>query len=129
MKQLVGRWEIGGLREIWCAELQKGFWCESDQFPLKRSMYYVTEGEVRFTIYDTEFIAKAEHVVDIPKFAHYRAEALSDAVVYDVGGLPLWEAFLEDRESILTRAPERWPLEAKQIREKFIIPITSIGLQ
>jgi hypothetical protein len=92
-------------------------------------MYYVWRGEVRFKVYDTEFVAKDENVVDIPKFAEHEAEVLSDAIVYDVGGLPMWEAFLEDRKSILKHSPARWddPTEVEALCQKYSVPIQTFG--
>jgi quercetin dioxygenase-like cupin family protein len=129
MKQLIGRWEMAGLRELWCAEAEKGFWAESWEFPLTRTMYYICTGEVKFNIYDTEFVAGPDRIVDIPKFAKHRMEVLSDAVIYDAAGVPRWEAFLEDRQAVLHNAPQRWenPDEVKAMCDKYQIPFQAFG--
>ena len=86
MKMLIARWETGGVKEVWAAEMEKGFCAESNPYPLKTEMLYVTEGEIKVTVYDDTFIAHKECIVKLPKYGEYRIEALSDAVVYDVGG-------------------------------------------
>jgi len=91
-------------------------------------MYYIREGEVKFKIYNEEFTAKSECIVRIPSFAHYTAEALVDSDVYDVGGLPRWYAYLQDRESIMTLDPDRWakPETKAELKKKFNVEIKSI---
>ena len=106
-KMITARWENGGLCEMWCFEMKQGFFAESDRYPKVTDLYYVTEGEIKFKVYDEEFIAKAEHVVKIPRYAPRSFEALTDAVMYDVGGMPLWFSYFVDRESILGLDPER----------------------
>ena len=96
MKMLIARWETGGVKEVWAAEMEKGFTAQSNPYPLKTEMLYVTEGEVRFTVYDDTFIAKRECIVKLPKYGEYRVEALTDAVVYDVGGQTEWFTFFRD---------------------------------
>lgn len=121
MKMISARWENGGLCEMWAAEMSKGFSVKSDPYPLHLELYYVTAGEVKFTVFDEEFIAGPECVVKIPKLARFSITALSDAVMYDVGGLPRWYAYLQDRASILSNDPERAgnPETFRTLRDKF----------
>ena len=100
MKMLIARWETGGVKEVWAAEMEKGFTAASNPWPLRTEMLYVTKGEVRFTVYDDTFIAHKECIVKLPKYGEYRIEALSDAVVYDVGGQTEWFLLFRDRGSI-----------------------------
>ena len=128
-KMLAGRWESGGLCELWCFELEKGFFAESYPYPGTQDLYYVTEGEIKFKVYDEEFVAKTEHLVKIPKYAPRSFEALTDAVMYDVGGLPRWDAYLADRESVLALDPERAakPETLDGLQKKFGIPYNKFG--
>ena len=107
MKMITARWENGGLCEMWCFEMKKGFYGKSYPFPANTDLYYVTDGEVKFNVYDEEFVAKKEHLVKIPKYAPRSFEAQTDAVMYDVGGLTRWYAYFMDRESIMALDPER----------------------
>jgi len=127
-KMLTGRWENQGSLEMWCFELSKGTEVESNRYLMQRQMYYVTSGEVKFKIFDQEFVAKAENIVNIPSFARFKAEALTDAVVYDVGGLPRWYAYFKDRASIMKLDPERWekPETKTELQKKYGIEIKSV---
>ena len=108
MKMLIARWETAGVKEVWAAELEKGFTACSNPYPLKTEMLYVTEGEVKFTVYDDTFVAHEACIVKLPKYGEYRIEALRDAVVYDVGGQTAWFNFFRDRSSIRERDPARF---------------------
>ncbi|MDR0838721.1 MAG: hypothetical protein LBN99_03665 [Oscillospiraceae bacterium] len=129
-KMLTGRWENSGLCELWCFELKKGFKATSYPFPANTDLYYVTEGEVKFKVYDEEFIAKPEHLVKIPMYAPRSFEALSDAVVYDVSGAPRWYAYLQDREGILAdpeRADKQETLET--LRKRYGVHYNQLGAE
>jgi quercetin dioxygenase-like cupin family protein len=125
MKMIVARWENGGLIEMWAAEMDKGFKAKSIKFPTHLEMYYVTAGSVKFTVLGEEFTAGPECVVRVPKLAEFTIEALADSVVYDVGGLPRWYAYLQDRASILANDPARAkdPAVFASLREKFDIQL------
>ena len=107
MKMITARWENGGLNEMWAAEMEKGFYAEWKPYPTEQEMYYATDGEVKFKVYDQEFIAYKECIVRIPKYAEHSLTALTDAVMYDVGGLTRWHAFLLDRQCMKKGDPER----------------------
>ena len=131
MKMLAGRWENGGLCELWCFEMKKGFFAKSYKYPAYQDLYYVTDGEIKFKVYDEEFVAKKEHLVKIPKYAPRSFEVLTDAVMYDVGGLPRWDAYLTDRESVLALDPDRAakPETLDELRKKFGVPYCEFGLK
>ena len=129
MKMIIARWETGGVKEVWAAEMEKGFVAESNRYPLKTEMLYVTEGEVKFTVYDDTFIAHKECVVKLPKYGEYRIEALTDAVVYDVNGRSEWFNYFVQRKSILASDPVRAadPETMAELKRRFGIEIRSIG--
>ena len=108
--------EILTVKEVWAAEMERGFTAASNPYPLKTEMLYVTEGEVRFQVYDDTFIAHPECIVKLPKYGEYRLEALSDAVVYDVGGQTEWFTLLRDCASIRSADPARFA-DAEAMRE------------
>lgn len=128
MKLIIARWETGGVKEIWAAEMEKGFRAESVRYPSKAEMFYITDGEVKFKIYDDEFVAHKECIVKIPKYARYEIEALSDAVMYDVNGQTDWFNYFLERKTILTAEPARLddPDNVKALKRKHFMDIQSI---
>ena len=123
MKMISARWENGGVCEMWAADMQKGFSVKSDPYIIHPDLFYITSGQVKFTVYGEEFIAGPECVVKAPKLSNYTIEALSDAVMYDVGGVPRWYAYLQDRSSVMQNDPERAKdaETLKSLREKFFV--------
>ncbi|MCL2121512.1 MAG: cupin domain-containing protein [Clostridiales bacterium] len=124
-KMITARWENGGINELWAYEMEKGFKVKTRKFCTQPQMYYVTAGQVKFTVFDEEFIAKPGCVVKVPKLGNCSIEALTDAVIYDVGGLPRMQAYMLDRASILKYDPERAkdPATFANLREKFNIQL------
>jgi len=124
-KMISARWENGGVCEMWAYEMEKGFIAKTRKFSTLPQLYYVTAGQVKFTVFDEEFMAKPGCVVKVPKLANCSIEALSDAVVYDTGGLPRMQAYMLDRASILKYDPERAkdPATFDELREKFGIQL------
>ena len=107
VKLMVGRWECAGVREINYFEFEKGFKAETVDFPAYRELYYVREGEIKFKIFDDEFIARPENLVDIPKYLPHSIEALTKSAMYDMGGMTCWYDFLHDYTTIIKKDPER----------------------
>ncbi len=129
MKMLVARWEAGGVKEVWGAEMEKGFFAESNRYPLRTDMLYVTDGQIRVTVYDDSFIAGKECIVKLPKYGEYRIEALTDAVVYDVNGQAAWFNYFLDRKSVIASDPARAadPEFMKKLKAKYGVEIARIG--
>ena len=96
MKMITARWENGGKKEIWRIEMEPGFYAEWDEYPTVQDLFYVTEGKVKFKVYDTEFTAEKDCLVKIPKYAPRSFEAAEPAVMYDVGGVTRWYGLLQD---------------------------------
>jgi mannose-6-phosphate isomerase-like protein (cupin superfamily) len=130
MKMLTARWENGGINELWRAEMAPGFHAEWDDFPTTPELFYVVEGQVRFKIYDDEFVAGPDSLVKIPKYAPHSIKALSSSAMYDLGGTTRWYAFLQDRASILKYDPDRAkkPETMSALKAKFGCQIKSFGL-
>ena len=130
MKMITARWENGGVNEMWAAEMEPGFCAEWTEFPTENEMYYVTEGEIRFKVYDEEFTAYPECFVKIPMYATRSIRAVKKSVMYDIGGLTRWQAFLSDRAAILndpSRADNKELIE--NIKLKYGCQIKSISMQ
>jgi hypothetical protein len=58
-------------------------------------------------------------------------EVLEDAVMYDVGGLPRWNDYLTDRDSVLALDPERAakPETLDEMRKKFGVHYKEFGVR
>ena len=121
MKMLVARWEYGGKKELWCAEMKAGFSAKWEDYTPAQDLYYITSGKVRFNIYGEEFVAGQDSLVKIPKYASRSLVVEEDAVMYDIGGQTRWLALLEDWFSLKKFAPERAadPNEIKALKKKF----------
>jgi quercetin dioxygenase-like cupin family protein len=131
LKIITQRWENAGCNELCCAEMEPGFTAEWVKYPTNRELFYVRNGEVKFKIFNEEFIADSECLVNIPKFAPHSLEALTKAEVYDMGGLTLWASFLHDYMSIKTYDPERFgkPETIEELKKKFNCQIQCIGMK
>jgi mannose-6-phosphate isomerase-like protein (cupin superfamily) len=131
MKMLTTRWENGGVNELWAAEMEPGFYAEWTQYPAAAEMYYITAGEIRFKVYDNEFIAYPECLGKIPKFADHSFHVQRKAVMYDIGGLTRWQALLEDYASICAYDPDRAkdPEAMERLKAKYGCLIKSFGMR
>jgi mannose-6-phosphate isomerase-like protein (cupin superfamily) len=130
MKMITARWENGGVNEMWAAEMEPGFYAEWVEFPTENEMYYVTEGEIRFKVYDEEFIAYPECFVKIPLYASHSIHAQRKSVMYDIGGLTRWQAFLQDRSAILkdpARANDPGVIDG--LKKRYGCQIKSFGMR
>ena len=107
MKMMTRRWENGGHCEMWAMELDQGFKAVSDKYLNHSELYYITAGQVKFRIWEDEYIAGPECVVKVPALANFDFTATKDSVMYDVGGVSRWQAYLSDRASVLQYDPER----------------------
>ena len=129
MKMITARWENGGINEMWAAEMEAGLCVEWDDYPTDSEMFYVTVGEIKFKVYDEVFTAFPECVVKIPIFAPHEIEVRKQSVMYDIGGLTRWQAFLQDRSAIL-RDPDRAsdPSVMEALKQKYRCQIKSIRI-
>ena len=130
MKMIVGRWECGGVREIWRAEMKKGFHAEWVDFPTLPELFYVTEGTVKFKVYGEEYTAFPDCLVKIPKLAPHSLIAETDAAMYDLAGLTCWYGFLHDLSAIKKSDPGKAkdPEFLKELRAATDCMIKSIGV-
>ena len=131
MKMLVARWEYGGKKELWCAEMQPGFSVTWEDYTPAQDLYYITKGKVRFKIYDEEFVAGQDSLVKIPKYASRSLVVEEDAVMYDIGGQTRWLALLEDLFSMRKYDPARAadPAQIAALKKKFGCFVDKIGMK
>ena len=130
MRVIVERWENGGMKEMVCAVAEPGFTAEWVKYPPLRELFYVRKGKVKFKVFNEEFIADDECVVDIPRFAPHSMEVLEHSEIYDMGGQSWWSMFFQCLQSIKVRNPDRYTEEnVEALKKKFKIQIKSIGMK
>ncbi len=131
MKILTQRWENAGANELCCAEMEPGFTAEWVKYPKNRELLYLRSGRIKFKVFNEEFVAYDECVINIPKFAPHSLEALEKSELYDLGGLTFWSSFMHDYMSIKTYDPERLkqPGVVDGLKDKFNCPIKCIGMK
>ncbi len=129
LKMITARWENGGKKELWLAEMQKGFHAEWDAYPVVQDLFYVTEGKIKFRVYDEEFVAEKDCLVKIPKYAPRQFEVLEDAKMYDIGGITRWYALLQDWQALKKFRPEQATAEEfEKMRKRFDCFVKSYGI-
>ncbi|MGC2872304.1 cupin domain-containing protein [Ihubacter sp. rT4E-8] len=107
IRQKVGRWECGGVKEVWEAFLQKGL-CVEWHYPNQNwELYYVADGKIRFDVEGETYIAEKDCLVHIPPYHTHELEVLEDARVFDYGGETCTLELLEDYKSFQTHQPEK----------------------
>ncbi len=107
LKQKVGRWECGGVKEVWQADLKKGLKVSFDYPHRNWELYYVAKGKVCFTVEGEEYLATDECLVHIPPYHKHTIEVLEDSEVFDYGGETFTMDLLEDYNAIKTNTPEK----------------------
>ena len=127
MKVIVERWENGGVKELVLAEMEPGFTAEWVKYPPLRELLYVRKGKVKFTVLGQEFVADDECLVNIPRFAPHRLEALERSEVYDLGGQSYWSLFFQGYEFLRADPARLTPEAVEALKQKFSIPICRIG--
>ena len=108
LKLKVGRWETGGLKEVWQLRLSSGFkfsWGVTHPFPL---LYDVYSGSVRVSPEGMEpFTAKARDLLHIPKFLSGSVEALEDTVLLDMGCQGFLTRFMDELNVHKVKEPRK----------------------
>lgn len=128
MKMITSRWENGGKKEIWRIEMEPGFYARWDEYPTVQDLFYVTEGKVKFKVYDTEFTAEKDCLVKIPKYAPRSFVVTERAAMYDVGGITRWYGLLQDFTALKKYDPQNAGQDAyDEMRKKFACHIKSWG--
>lgn len=107
LKLKVGKWETGGVKEVWHASLKQGLKVSFDYPHPHYELYYVTGGRIKLTVLGEEFIAEKDTLIRIPPFRKHSFEVLEDATLFDYGGETDLMALLEDYKSVMTNDPAR----------------------
>jgi mannose-6-phosphate isomerase-like protein (cupin superfamily) len=107
MKQVVTRAESNGKNEMWRLELEDGFSVDYQDIVPNADFFYVTEGEVEFTVAGKTFTACHDCLVKIPNYVPRAFRARGKAAMYDIGGMTHWLDVIEDYLSLKRFRPER----------------------
>lgn len=125
LKLKVEKFETGGVKEIWCADVKKGLKAEY-KYPNKDfALLYVKSGKLELTIDHANghpetqtFIVEGSSIIHIPPYHTYTIRVLEDAAVYDYGGEFNLKACLEDMQTKLQAEPQA--LDDEEARLKFL---------
>ena len=119
LRQVVGRWETGGLYEVWRVQARRGLSVRWDDPHPDWELYQVTRGRVRFEVLGETFEATDGQLVRIPPYTAHALRVLSDeAVVHDMGCPIRLLSLLEDRLSLAQHRPQ--VLQDPQTRRAFL---------
>lgn len=117
LRLVIGRWECNGVKEVWKADLEKGFKVCWDYPNPNDELYYVCSGRVGCKVLDEEFEAGPDCLIHIPPYTSHRFEALEDSQIYDCGCAARLLDLLEDIESLKQYQPEK--LEDKDFMTQY----------
>ena len=107
MRQKVGRWETGGVKEIWELNMEDGFYVKWGKPNPSTYVYYVVKGSVRFNVYGSEFLAPHDSIVRVPTYAIHSFRSEGKSIMYDLAGEAMMFDFLQDCESYKVYSPEK----------------------
>ncbi|MBQ6603419.1 MAG: cupin domain-containing protein [Eubacterium sp.] len=128
LKMITARWENGGKKEIWLAEMEPGFCAKWDDYPVTQDLFYVQSGKVKFNIYGEDYTAGSGCLVKIPKYAPRSFEVLEDTAMYDLGGITRWYALVADFAALKKYEPEQATKEAfDEMRKKYGCQVKEYG--
>jgi len=131
LRQKVGRWETEGEFELWEVNMKAGFYAKSPKPCPKPCIFYITEGSVKFKVFNEEFVAPADSVVHLPPYAVFSFEALEDTKMYDyVIGCMLYD-YLSEIQSYETFEPDKFKegTIVKELQKKWGCYITEYGMK
>ena len=108
LKLKIGRWEMGGVKEIWQLHMKAGCsfsWVPTNIFNL---LYDVYDGsvEVRPDGMDP-FVANTRDMIHVPRYLGGSITALKDTVLFDIGCQGYMMQYLDEVNSIKASAPEK----------------------
>lgn len=107
MRQKIGRWETNGMYEVWEFNMDDGYFTRFDNPSPKASIYYITEGNVRFKVFNKEFLAPKDSIVHIPPYAIHSYQSEGASVMFDAYGSALLHDYVSDLKSYETYEPEK----------------------
>ena len=129
MKQKVGRWETDGMYEIWDFIMEDGFMAGGARPDPKPCVYYVTEGEVLFTVFKDEFIAPKDSLVHIPPYGIHSFQSIGKSSMYSVMGGVWYHDLISEWKSYEAYEPEKLKDKAfvDSLKKKYNCYLTQWG--
>jgi quercetin dioxygenase-like cupin family protein len=121
LKLKVGRWETGGLKEVWQLFLSKGYKLSWDIKHPYVHLYDVYSGKVKVSLEGMEpFTANTRDLAHIPRFLSGTIEALEDTVLLDMGCQGFLTRFMDELNLYKQRDPKKLEDRAfiKEIMQK-----------
>ena len=104
----VGRWETGGLKEVWYLHLSKGYKLSWDLIHPFTHLYDVISGSVRVSLQSMEpFTAKTRDLLHIPEFLGGSIETLEDTVLMDAGCQGYLTRFMDELNVYKVKEPSK----------------------
>lgn len=108
MKQMTARWEQNGVLEMWRLEMGNSFAVQYQPVVPNPDLFYITEGEVEFTVGGETFTAHQDCLVKIPSFVPRSFISRGKSVMYDIGGITHWLDVIEDWQSLKFNNSEKY---------------------
>ena len=108
LKLKVGRWETGGLKEVWQLRLSQGYKISWDIKHPFVHLYDVFSGSVRVSIEGMNpFVAKTRDLIHIPKLYSGSIEVLEDTVLLDMGCQGYLTRFMDELNTYKVKEPAK----------------------
>jgi quercetin dioxygenase-like cupin family protein len=129
MRQKVGRWETDGMYEIWEFNMEDGFRAGCGEPNPKNCIYYVKEGNVRFRVFNKEFVAPKDSIVHIPPYATHSFQSDGKSVMYDTYSSTMYFDLISEWKSYEANEPEKLQDKAfiDSLKKKYNCCITEWG--
>ena len=112
MRQKIGRWETDGMYEIWEFNMEDGFRAGDDRPDPNPCVYYVTEGNVRFKVFNDEFTAPKDSIVYIPHYGIHSFRSEGKSVMFSAMGGAMFFDLISEWKAYEAKAPEKLKGEA-----------------
>lgn len=126
-----GRWDLGGVKEIWELVLEKGMRFSWEEPHPDWDLFVVREGSVKVEVQGRDsFIAKPRDIINIPPYTVHSITALEEnTILHDYNCRTKVMRVVEDFEILTVRRPHELeqPGKAEEILRKHGCPATSFG--
>ena len=120
----VGMWQTEYQHEMWEANMRKGAKLTWGERRADYRLFHLTQGVVRLTVDDQEFIVDEEAIIHLPPFVPFSIEALEDTKLYDLDCPDNLASFLEDLGDLTKKQWPSDPEELKKFMADYYITVT-----
>ena len=112
MRQKVGRWETDGMYEIWEFNMEDDFRARDDRHDPNPCVYYVTDGSIRFKVFNDEFTATKDSIVYIPQYGMHSFQSEGKSVMFSAMGGAMFFDLISEWKAYEAKEPEKLKDEA-----------------